>query len=522
MAGFADKVKVLIDVDSSGAVSGLTKFRTSFKEAEGAAGKFKVASGAAMDFVKANAVSMAAGAGIAIAAFAAKAVGAFQELALSADKFSNATGLAVEDASRYMEVLGDIGVEQGSLQTGLNKLNRAVADNSAAFADAGIEIVKTGNGATDVNKTFLNTVEALRNIKDPAEKARVATQLLGKGWQELSTVINMGADDLEKSLASVSDAKVVDEDEVRKAKQLRDTLDTLKDAGEDFALALGETVVPILADVVEIVLDVVGAVKTVTGAVGDFLDLLPQGSNDMGKIAAEFERFGAIGTTIGKIVRNDLQKPLEELEEVTLPNVTYAWDSFLGQLDRDEAFAGAKQSIAEVKQALIDAFSGEAVDSAAFEGSVRDAQRRIGDLVKTLLDAGTLSRSEANAILFNIKVLGVEGLEYALALLENPALRIDTANVSMRPNTAYIPGIGTFPARAGGGPVSAGMPYLVGERGPELFVPGASGNIVPNSRLGAGSTINITVTSADPNEVVRALQTYVRQSGPVPVDTRAM
>ena len=58
------------------------------------------------------------------------------------------------------------------------------------------------------------------------------------------------------------------------------------------------------------------------------------------------------------------------------------------------------------------------------------------------------------------------------------------------------------------------------ERGPELLTMGASsGYITPN---GAGSTINVTVSSADPNEVVRALQTYVRQSGPVPVTTRAI
>lgn len=44
-------------------------------------------------------------------------------------------------------------------------------------------------------------------------------------------------------------------------------------------------------------------------------------------------------------------------------------------------------------------------------------------------------------------------------------------------------------ARALGGPVSAGRAYLVGERGPELFVPGASGGIVPNG--GGGSVINI-------------------------------
>lgn len=42
--------------------------------------------------------------------------------------------------------------------------------------------------------------------------------------------------------------------------------------------------------------------------------------------------------------------------------------------------------------------------------------------------------------------------------------------------------------RAGGGAVSANSPYIVGERGPELFVPGAGGTIVPNHRLGGGGT----------------------------------
>ena len=42
-------------------------------------------------------------------------------------------------------------------------------------------------------------------------------------------------------------------------------------------------------------------------------------------------------------------------------------------------------------------------------------------------------------------------------------------------------------ARANGGPVSAGKAYLVGERGPELFAPGVSGNIIPNG--GGGLTV---------------------------------
>ena len=42
--------------------------------------------------------------------------------------------------------------------------------------------------------------------------------------------------------------------------------------------------------------------------------------------------------------------------------------------------------------------------------------------------------------------------------------------------------------RAVGGPVTGGTPYIVGEVGPELFVPNTSGSIVPHNQL-AGSTV---------------------------------
>ena len=43
--------------------------------------------------------------------------------------------------------------------------------------------------------------------------------------------------------------------------------------------------------------------------------------------------------------------------------------------------------------------------------------------------------------------------------------------------------------RALGGAVGAGRPYMVGERGPELFVPGAQGNIVPNNAMGSSNIV---------------------------------
>ena len=58
-----------------------------------------------------------------------------------------------------------------------------------------------------------------------------------------------------------------------------------------------------------------------------------------------------------------------------------------------------------------------------------------------------------------------------------------------------IPGFGGLPilgGKAKGGPVKAGGSFVVGEKGPELFVPKRSGTIIPNDKLGGGST-NISV-----------------------------
>ena len=54
-----------------------------------------------------------------------------------------------------------------------------------------------------------------------------------------------------------------------------------------------------------------------------------------------------------------------------------------------------------------------------------------------------------------------------------------------------------IPGRAAGGSVLEGMPYMVGERGPELFVPGKTGTIIPNGSVG-GSSVTINLSTPDP------------------------
>ena len=53
--------------------------------------------------------------------------------------------------------------------------------------------------------------------------------------------------------------------------------------------------------------------------------------------------------------------------------------------------------------------------------------------------------------------------------------------------------------RADGGPVTRGNTFLVGERGPELFTPGASGMITPNHALGGSTNVVVNVDASGSN-----------------------
>ena len=72
-----------------------------------------------------------------------------------------------------------------------------------------------------------------------------------------------------------------------------------------------------------------------------------------------------------------------------------------------------------------------------------------------------------------------------------------TTSISGSGFTGKIGGPTTFPGMALGGPVSGGSSYLVGERGPELFVPSSSGSIVPGGG-GGNVTVNIKNESGQP------------------------
>lgn len=64
--------------------------------------------------------------------------------------------------------------------------------------------------------------------------------------------------------------------------------------------------------------------------------------------------------------------------------------------------------------------------------------------------------------------------------------------------------------RAEGGPVSRGSSYVVGEQGPEVFVPDSNGEIIPNGMGMGGNVANINITAMDGQDAMRVLESNKR------------
>ena len=114
------------------------------------------------------------------------------------------------------------------------------------------------------------------------------------------------------------------------------------------------------------------------------------------------------------------------------------------------------------------------------------------------------------------KTIGEEAASFRAWVRSNLAT---TITVKVEYDTSGAP---SPKGKAMGGPVTGGTPYIVGENGPELFVPGASGTIVPNdvlaasaSRAGGGGgntyAINVQAGVGDPRMIGQQVVEYIKR-----------
>lgn len=121
---------------------------------------------------------------------------------------------------------------------------------------------------------------------------------------------------------------------------------------------------------------------------------------------------------------------------------------------------------------------------------LRDGYKSLG---ATIIEAFATGKSAADAFKTALSSLLQKLASRSLDKFLDAIFKSDvTGAPSLFENFASgLPVIGNlFGKRAGGGPVSSGAPYLVGEKGPELFVPSSAGQVIPNYAMGGATTVN--------------------------------
>jgi hypothetical protein len=187
---------------------------------------------------------------------------------------------------------------------------------------------------------------------------------------------------------------------------------------------------------------------------------------------------------------------------------------------------------------------GTTADQAKNAKDVASAWRDIGTSVKAANDNLREAQSLANSFVSDIKQGLMDGKSLwdsfgaaatrALDQIANKALEMATNQLLLGifgaafggggsggniagyfGSSGYTNTLAFGGARAGGGPVSSSKAYLVGENGPEMFVPSSSGQIVSNQNMQGmgGNVFNIDARGAQAGvgeEIKRALDEYSR------------
>jgi len=157
------------------------------------------------------------------------------------------------------------------------------------------------------------------------------------------------------------------------------------------------------------------------------------------------------------------------------------YQNLLPQLEAVEQAQLRQQQIIDQLTPATEAFAGALVDTVT---GAQTAQEAFANFLRSV--ANMLADTAKKMIAQYIAI----GIARMFAGIPSGETNIHGSNVTEVLNSGdlYNPSNSVF-ARANGGPVRSGRPYLVGERGPELFVPGAQGNIVPNSAMGSTSVV---------------------------------
>ncbi|TXH19015.1 MAG: hypothetical protein E6R03_01210 [Hyphomicrobiaceae bacterium] len=213
-------------------------------------------------------------------------------------------------------------------------------------------------------------------------------------------------------------------------------------------------------------------------------------------------------------IYNELQKAGVSLESQSGQEIKRLVERYFDLSDVLEENRQRLERIQQTSDSVGDAFSSAFGNAISQGDSLRDVLQGIARDVASIIyqeTVGSQIKSSVSGIVSQALSGGVA------RLFGGGGGPLTGTTAQLGGNLVYNALLDTFPPRAAGGPVSAGSSYLVGEAGPEIFTPKASGSITPNSALSqkAGNNIYIDARgSNDPAAVEAAVRRGIAAATP--------
>ena len=412
---------------------------------------------------------------------------------------------------------------------------RAVDATKAAFASVQNSLTKMNATAKTVVASFKGfialtaVVQIGRSINRTLEEAEANAQKLGKTQAEIDK-LTRATGFIDNAFKSLKDTLLLG---VNRALELKDAITGVTEvdsAGIADQLRLDRDK-PKIADVTE----TISKLREQLNSIGE------TPSQAFARLGAEIERVNSASKDITLSSELDALNREAKTLELTTEQTKIAQSAFLDYkksvLSVNEAFEdfqmeqmSAEQQQAKIIQQVIDltaeikALQSLLPEDGAFNiltatpeqvslfQQLTELQER---LVKTIgkrkileTDLQILAKNSGSLIAqgFEDAILSGQKLGEVVRSLGRDLVRLVFQQMVTKRLAAGITGVlqgkGFAGFMAAGGPVSAGSPYIVGEKGPELFVPHASGTIVPNHKMGSsggggsgGVTVNYNIAA---------------------------
>jgi len=467
------------------------------------------------------------------------ALGAGAGLKLMADqiddlaKASSRLGMTVNELQSLQFAAGQTGASAEELEKGLTRFNRSISEASTgigtglrSFKALGIEVTDAAGNLRPTNELLNLTADRLTKIKDPADRVRIAFDLFGRSGVNLINTLQGGSGEMNKLREEFNKFTVELTEE--NAKATEDANDRFAKIGETFA-SIGRKItsflLPKLADLTEFFTKwlLIGIASSIS-AFRDFVNFFIDGYNQIAKnvkfldVIPEADMFKGFEARIRGIADayDELNKEGAQVPRVVVQQSDAFDEAALGFERAEEAAKKAKEAVTGVSFSVNNSKTGlqqfaemarntsQQLDGLAVRGLNRLEDSLLGVMQGTMSVKDAFKSMAASIISDLMRIFIQQQITGVLA----------GALGGLFGGGSYGGGAGTagvkyFSPRAAGGPVSKNSPYMVGERGRELFVPNQSGSIVPNHQLGGGGVVvNQTINlSTGVQQTVRAEMT---------------